>query len=386
MSTNQPGRRLASAAAAVALAAAVAHSAAGEAEPRNVMHDIFDAFAQLLPIALDDDRYLEEETQRKMGELLDGLIAASDGLSEHAGERDADFQYHAEALAADVVEAHERHERGLPEEARFFVITATQNCVSCHTRLPKARDFPLAPRLTKSSAISTLDGAERALFRVATRSFDEALDEFEAFLLDPGTHPLRVAQSDTLEQYLVTALRVQRDPERASRFLGQLRRRDDVPEAFHAMVELWRTDLATYASALVGEPDLAFARAIVTGAPPAETRDALARDIVASSILLRWIDARKDDARARSEAYYWLGVIGDRHSISFWRPETAVHLERAIRLAPDAPYAELALERLRSHWHFHYGGSSGSHLTAEHMHTLDLLRDLISQHSAGAAH
>lgn len=89
------GRSLARTAVGVAAAAVLV----GAAAPRATMHRIFDRFAELLPLVLDDDRFLEPASQKRVGELLRELEDASEALDAHASHRDADFQYHALGLS-----------------------------------------------------------------------------------------------------------------------------------------------------------------------------------------------------------------------------------------------------------------------------------------------
>ncbi|MCA9509553.1 MAG: hypothetical protein KC560_02535 [Myxococcales bacterium] len=357
------------------------------ATPRATMHRIFDRFAELLPLVLDDEHFLDETSQARIGTLLGELDDVSEALEAHAAQRDADFQYHAGGLSNDLREARRRFDRGAPEEARFFVVTATQYCVACHSRVPKARNFPLASRLTHEAAIQSLDGDERALFHVATRSFGTALDEFEGFLLDPGTDPRRISIGDTIYHYLTIAIRVERDPARAARTLAQLAERSDLGDEFQQVVAAWRADLATYGPSVATPPSLARARELASAgeAEGAAARTGLVRDLVASSDLLQIIDRDAAPADERAEAYYWLGVIGDRHAFAFWHPETATHLERAVRLAPGGPHAQDALARLEEHWRFVYGGSGGLHLPREANATLEELRHLVAEAKASAA-
>ena len=363
----------------------LAAAAAASTPTRDTMHKIFDRMAELLPLVLDDEHFLEDATQARFGELLGELVQTSDALIEHAADRDADFRYHAEELTNDFREARQRQEHGRPEEARFFVITATQSCVGCHSRLPKARNFPLAHELTSKAPIQSLDAAERALFHIATRAFDSALTELETFLLDPATDSRLIEMSDSLDHYLTTAIRVERDVPRTRRFLASLSEREGLGQEFRGLLRGWSSDLESHAETLVGPADFDAARAIVDLPEAGPTRAALARDLVASSLLHRIIDAGSAEAARRAEAYYWLGVVGDRHATTFWRPETAVHLERAIRLAPDSAYAEIALDRLKSHWEFMYGGSQGSHLPRSAWETLGELKRIVEEHRAGAS-
>jgi hypothetical protein len=122
------------------------------------------------------------------------------------------------------------------------------------------------------------------------------------------------------------------------------------------------------ARALIGEP-----------IPPVFQDDEkqLLADLLASGLLLRFIDAAQKSDPAVPEAFFLLGVTEARSLGVFWEPTSEFHFEMAIRLAPQSPFAEDALGLLRDQLDFAYGGSSGVHLPADVQSNLQELEDLI---------
>ena len=89
------------------------------------------------------------------------------------------------SFADDVREIRARWAAGHLEEARYYVVELTQNCVACHARVPAAREFPLADDLLAREEVADLPPRERAALQVAVRRFDAALSTWEGLFADP---------------------------------------------------------------------------------------------------------------------------------------------------------------------------------------------------------
>ena len=209
---------------ALLLAAAPAARAAGDAqpEPRATMHQVFDALAVLLPASLDPDRFGDPARRDELQAAFERLAAASKSLARHGENEDAAFRFLSRSLADDADAAASRFARGRVEEAAFRVQQLTQRCVACHSRLPSARNFPLAERLTGRVELSELPPEERARLLVATRQFDGALAAYEAMFADPAVAPGALDQGGQIVDYLTVAIRVANHLERPERALRAL--------------------------------------------------------------------------------------------------------------------------------------------------------------------
>ena len=99
---------------------------------------------------------------------------------------------------------------------------------------------------------------------------------------------------------------------------------------------------------------------------------------------MRLLDEESTTGLRRAEAYYLLGLVESRTVDSHWVPQAEVHLESAIRLAPEAPFAEDAYAVLEEYVIIGWGGASSSDLPADAWAKLRELRALIDQQAVAA--
>jgi hypothetical protein len=359
-------------------------------EPRESMHKIFEALTYLLPASLDEQRFAEPERREEVLRWMDLLVASADEFEQHGERRDVDFRNLSRSLVADVSELRQRYWLGRADEARYFLIELTRYCVACHSRLPKARDFPLGERLVEQIDMDGLSVHEQAQILVATRQFDRALAAWESLFEDPAVPPAQMDLGGYILDYLTVNVRVQRDAKRPQAVLRKIAKRTDTPRYLKRHLADWVRGLEELTDDLAGVPDLSRARALMRRADdlsefPAD-RERLVYDLVASALLLRYIDlAPKDDPRL-AEAFYWLGVAESRSIDAYWVPQTEFHFEASIRLDPSGPFAEDAYALLEEYVTVGYGGVFGEEeLPLDVWAQLQDLRNMIDGASTEAA-
>jgi hypothetical protein len=362
-----------------------AATAPAEEQPRATMDRVFAALRVLLPLSLDPKRFSSKEEQAVIAAQIEALAGAAHALENHGANRDRGFRFLSGSLASDVEEIRQRYRFGRLEEARFFVLEATRNCVACHSRLPSAKDFPLGSKLLENIDMESLSSHERSQLYVATRQFDKALQSWESLFADDSI--VSASQLDVggyLNDYLAIAIRVKGDYGRARRSIEVVRARKDVPDYLKPQLDAWVRDLARFERKPPGWKDLTTARELAdqksTGDVEGDALSATITDLVASSLLLRFIDemggAPGHDAQL-AEAYYWLGKVESRSADSFWVPQAPFHLEIAIRLDPKGPHAEEALRLLEEQMAFGYGGIESDVLPVDLWTNLEELRALV---------
>lgn len=361
--------------------AAPAADADEAARLRATMAQVFEALSQLLPMSLDDERFAAPASRPQIEAWLSMLAAASSDVERHTGARDPGFGQISRSLSRDVAEIRQRFALGRMVEAQFYVSQLTENCVACHSRLPKARDFPLAQKLTADPAVKALEPRARARLYVATRQFDPALALWESRFADPTLAPAELDLDGELLSYLVVCIRVQRDFARARDTLSKLAQRPDMPRYLESDVRAWIAQLGEVAGSGTAEPTLAGARALLERGRalsefPAD-RAALVYDLSASSDLHRLV-ARHSSSRAElAEAYYLLGAIEARLEQGSWVSETEQHLESSIRTDPGGPFAEKAYVVLEQYTVLAFGGASGATVPPDVERRLEELRQLV---------
>jgi hypothetical protein len=368
------GRGARSAAVALLLLVCAGRAAAEvPPEPRATMRRVFDALLVLLPASLDLDHFGDPAQRDALQGAFEQLAAASGELARHGeGAEDAAFAALSRSLAADADAAAGRFARGRVDDAAFRLQQLTQRCVACHSRLPKARDFPLANRLLARVEAAELPPEERARLLVATRRFDGALAAYEAMFADPAVAPGTLDQGGQLSDYLTVAVRVADDLVRPERALRALAARADAPRSLAARATRYADQLAELRGPAPAAAPLARAEALVERSrAPVEfptARDGLVYDLYASALLNRAVAARGRPAGEDAElarALWLLAALEDRTAWSSWVPQTEAYLEATLAAAPHGPLAPRAYERLEEIVLFDYGAYGLDQLPAE---------------------
>jgi tetratricopeptide (TPR) repeat protein len=364
-----------------------------DAAARAAMQRVYAAMTVLLPASAKDGGFSDPAQREQLRGAFETLRGAAVDLRAHGTSRDASFGLHASNLADDALNASSAFALGDEEEARFAFTLLTQRCTDCHSRLPDVQDSPLAARLVQLPEVKALAPLERARVDVALRRFDEALATWEQAFSEPAIPPAEHELAGTLADYLTIALRVKADAQRPQAVLRKLANRPDAPGYLRNRLVAWAVSLARVGAELAqSTPSIQHAREWAMMArnlsdlPTA--RDGLVYDLAASSLLLRWIDAREKGSRAPQDlelatAYYELAVIEDRTAFSIWAPRTDVYMEAAVRAAPSGPLARRAYARVEEQLMTELGATSPDGLPEPERARLAALRALVEGAHAG---
>ena len=101
-----------------------------------------------------------------------------------------------------------------------------------------------------------LSPVQRARLEIALRQFDRALDIHEKLLADPNVIPASLDYTGALGDYLIVALRVTGQPERARESLRKFAKRSDLSETLQRALPIWIEALAALAPELQAPPTL----------------------------------------------------------------------------------------------------------------------------------
>jgi hypothetical protein len=369
-------------AAALALAAIAGSAGAVSEGPqtRALMAEIFEALRRVLPLSLAEASFRAPEHRQEVLAALSTLADGGARLEEHGARRSESFAFLSRSLARDVREIRDRYAADRYEEARFLLHELTEDCVSCHSRLPSDRDSPLSERFVREEAVSQLPLQERAVLEMATRQFERALVTYESLFASPETSPSSLDLRGDFDDYLEVCIRVRGDFERPRQTLEAVAQRSDSTADLRRKIAHWTDSLRELGPRTPDPSPLAEARKLLLRAEDRERfpeeRSALVFYVAASSVLHRFVDT-SPPALDGAEAYYRLGVIESRVGRSFWLSQTEAYLETAIRLAPGGPLAEDAFALLEEFIVASYSGSTGVHVPQEARDRLAELQGLI---------
>ncbi len=358
-------------------------SEAERRETRSTMAQILGALRVALPLSLSDERFSDPANRQALHQALETLAANAAALQTHGNAEEAGFRYLSRSLAEDSRSIARRFDEGRHREARFLLGQLTEDCVACHSRLPSPEASALGRILLEEVDVEGLEPEERVRLEVATRQFDAAIAGYERLFAAEATTPVRADLEGLLTDYLVLVIRVKDDLPRARRTLEAFAARGDLPRYLERNVGAWIGELAELERSPATGPAVERAGALLDEARrrsgfPAD-RTLLIYDLVASGILHRHVTEHREPSAQLAEAYYLLGVAEARIRRSSWLFESEFYLETAIRMAPDAPFAELAYAQLEEETLAGYSGSSGLHLPADVQANLEELRALVEQ-------
>jgi len=186
----------------------------GQTDTRAIMNDAFDAIAYLLPLSLLEMQGKANRDQELVARKLDVLERAASTLATHGGAHDTEFTLLSRAFDRAIPSVRRAFDERYPAFAWYALMSLTQHCSACHSRLPDERDYGFGQRLLARMDMDALEAAERARLLVATRQFERALGEYERALLDPGHRPEDADLDGLYVDYLNLSITVAQDFER----------------------------------------------------------------------------------------------------------------------------------------------------------------------------
>ena len=318
------------------------------AETAELMQEVFDAIAYLLPLSLRDPALGGQWDRELVEQKLTVLEQATAGLVAHTRAEDPVSRDLARAFDTNTRDIAQAFREQWPGYAWFSLMGLTQHCAACHARLPAKDAGNFGQRLLARIDTRTFDESEVAHLLVATRDFDAALGTLERKLMKETSSPIELDDAGVLVDYLDVALVVRQDPKRADALLERFQGRADLPFYLAQRIAAWRASLTRYGGLLTGPASLSEARELflaadgLTRAPRGKAR--AIHDLIAASILQRVIHGTPPpEGEALAEAWYMLGVIAlrttePRYSV----PDMELNLAAAVRAAPHGPYAREA--------------------------------------------
>jgi tetratricopeptide (TPR) repeat protein len=350
-----------------------------DVKTRQEMAQLFTAMRTLLPLAVDDGAFEKRENKAAIEDATARLRTHAAVMSGHVQDDGPGTRFLGARLARDAREVDRHFRAGRIDQARYLVQEMTDTCIACHARLPADVDSPLSESFVSTTMLQGLPLRAQARVQLATRRFDDALSTLEKVLLDESVPAAQLI--DSLSQYLTTSIRVKGDFDRPVITLEKFLARKDMWRALRRDVQQWILSLAELKRYSKVAPDLKTARRLIDDATNLVSfrsdRTGLVHVITASSLLFRFIDAKKRTDKELAEAYYFLGVAESLIRQNYWLEEAEAYLEISIRLDPKGPWADVALAKLEEETLFTYTGSDGQPLPEDVERHLDELRALV---------
>jgi hypothetical protein len=347
------------------------------------MRQLYRDLSMVYGFALRGDAFADPANRDGILAAMYSLSGNTERLAAHGDTVNPTTAYFRRSLARDAYDAVSRFREGRFEGSRFLVDQLMNGCFECHSRLPSERAFLLGAPLLEHLATDTLNVRELARLQVTMRQFHAALGTYEQMFASGGIPAAKIAASGAFEDYLRICLRVEDDCERAIETFAAFRERPDLPAYLEARMGLWIGDLEQLRKKRrrAQRDLLSLGRELIRDAQydntfPNDPRG-MVRFMAATGYLNRFIESSPAERHRLAEAYYLLGVAESYVSPSYWRSQTDVLLERAIRTSPRSVYGRMALSFLEEYTISGYTGSSGVNVPPDVQARLDELRSLV---------
>jgi len=352
-------------------------------EAQTTMRGIFFTLTMVYTYSLDPEAFEDPANQGQIQAALQALVANSAELDQHGGGLNPSYGYYRRSLARDAQDALARYSQGQYMGSRFVVSRMTENCVSCHTKMPAGDDFDLGAQFVNKKKIKNLKPEERVQIELALRQFDAALKTYEQLFATPEMTPENLALLGAFEGYLRLCIGALDDPQRAVQTLKKYSQRSDVPAPFKSQVNTWIAELEAVNLEEAKGNELAVAKSLIESAEadrkhPSD-RSRVVDYIAAATLLNRYIATEPSNDVDIAEAFYLSGVAEARIHRSYWVSETDYLLEQSIRSAPKSDVAKQAYAFLAEYTISAHAETSAREVSPDLRANLEELRQLIEQ-------
>lgn len=317
------------------------------------MRGVFITLTTAYKLSLDSAAYEDPNNRMQIMSSLQALVANSSELERHGAELDRSFDHLKRSLARDAMEALQRFQQGEYVGSRWMLNKITENCVTCHSKLPAGDAADITGDFMRGANMRALDPFARAELLIATRQFDRALETYEGVFSDLDADPRMILITGVPENYLRLCLVVRRDTERPTRELSKLAARKDTPNDLRTLIRGWLRSLGRVNLDIEPGAELEVSRELIERARAAlrfpADRSRQVEFIEAVVLLHRYLSAGEVGDAEAATALYLLGVAESYVSRSYWISETEHLLEAAIRTAPTSPVARDAYSFLEEY-------------------------------------
>jgi hypothetical protein len=354
-----------------------------QAATRSIMAQIFSSLTDVLPLSMSNKEFSDPKNRDRILADLRNMRDGTNALVEHTKKLEGSYGFIAKSMSRDIKDIYTWYDKGALAESRYLLQQVSENCVSCHMKLPDSGHAPRMDHFFKDVNINKLAPPEKARLQVALRQFDEALGTWEE-MFKTWPKPNELFAMDTLPEYLKVVIRVKKDPKRAIMSLDGLGKRADIPTFMAREVASWKSSLKKLAPELSKSGgELSRANKIVQSARMSMEypmdRTALVDFIVASGMLNTYMQNKKISAENTAQAYYLLGITESLIGRSTWLTQTDYYLEASVRANPKSKTALKALDALEQQILMEYSGSGGTNIPDDVQANLDDLRNLVKR-------
>ena len=353
------------------------------ATTQATMRGLFTILSSIYGYSLDAKAFEDPANRQEILTKLQALASNASQLEAHGGGLDPSFELMRRSIARDAFDALADFRMKNYVGSRFVLNRITDNCVTCHTKLPSNKEFDLGHKFMEEIDVKGLPPAALANLQVATRQFSDAMKTYEQVLSSKDVTAEDLSTFDVFNNYLRISLGPMNDPKRPIQTFEKFVTRKDMPESLKNDVSAWIASLSKLNLDIPHNKELATAREVVMDASektksPSD-HSQMVEFISSITLLHRYLRTGTTSDVDAAEAYYLLGVAESYASHSVWISETEYLLEKFIRTAPKSAVAKQALAFLEEYRNSAYNVTPARAVPQELQTNIEALRALTQQ-------
>lgn len=344
---------------------------------KPIMHTFIAPISGLLT------EFTHEEQNQKTEVLKENVYELHKNLKKlktRANLIGTDYSFLADSLFEDVNSAKSLIDKNDKKGLKFVVLSMTEHCVRCHTKLDSKNDFSNNSQMLPKAVLQNHDFVSQIDMFITLRQFDNAIDLIEKKLFDESVKSTVFSILNVFSRYFELNLKVKSDLDRPQKYLAKyLKERKEITEYQKKYVEFWMMSLADLQKQnMMGHlQDFDFAVKIFDKGE-AEYKKSFGQEglvyMIASSIIFekKSLEGNKN-SEERAKSYLYLGRISSQIDRSYWISENENYFESAILTSPHSPIAKEAYGLLKQSIYFGFSGSSGVHIPLDQKKKLERL-------------
>ncbi|MGI9336501.1 MAG: hypothetical protein ACR2RL_25395 [Gammaproteobacteria bacterium] len=324
-----------------------ASQAAEPPEVRALMREAQSSLRTLLMLSAEPDGLRQPANSAESIEAIARLSDVSASLQFHMQSDDA--RYLADILSYQAWWMGLAFNLGQMAVVEALAHEITNVCVACHTRLPDVRAAAVAETFLPEAKLASLGTIRRAHLEAATRRFDPAVARLEQHALSPHVTWTEAERAAVL--HMTLSIRVKRDMAAPRRLVAALATRSPLPPQASTTIAAWTESLQHVSLDVAAAELLPTARGLLglpgeRAAAASRSPHKLIEHLVASSMLNLLLAEHEISPAETAEASYLLGLSYSRVESASHVPLASFHLERAVKMSPEAAWAPSALQEL----------------------------------------
>jgi hypothetical protein len=354
---------------------------------REEMNGLYQTMTDLLPLVVSKAQFENPKNTKAISKSMNKLSALTHTMvknSQKFEDNDPSIRFISEKFADDIDYAIQMWNTGDREIPRRLLRTATDYCVSCHSRTAKGAHFS---ELGKPPQFSSLPALTKAEFYAATRQYSSAIKQFEHVIIDKPLAKLDpMAWNLSVKRLLAITVRVEQNPSLTMEMISRIQ---DNPEssrgALKSDLTAWRADAKEWSAEKETDKNLDQAKSmekakklleIAQQRSKTSTEDGGLIPALRASALMHGI---LGGMKYKGQTQEMLALAGDAawqlRELNLWSMQD-IYYEGCIRKNSDADRSKHCMTNLEESFLRNYGVHSVSSLPQFAQNRLNALKKL----------